>query len=139
MAGRFVGDVSPEQAWQGLVADPKAVLVDVRTKPEWQYVGVPDMSSLNRSLIKVEWQVYPSMEKNRAFSSEIVAKGVKIDQPVFIICRSGIRSKAAAELLAGLGYVTYNVADGFEGQIDAAGHRGVSGGWKIAGLPWKQT
>ena len=68
----------------------------------------------------------------------MVGKGVAPDRPVYLICRSGVRSAAAAEILAMRGYTTFNVADGFEGQIDPAGHRGSLGGWKVAGLPWKQ-
>jgi rhodanese-related sulfurtransferase len=42
-------------------------------------------------------------------------------------------------LLADAGYTTYNVANGFEGQIDAAGHRGTLNGWKAEDLPWRQS
>lgn len=138
MEGRFAGDVEPRQAWQALVQDPRAVLLDVRTRAEWTYVGTPDLSSLERPLFRVEWQFHPTGERNKAFADEVVALGIRPDQPVYLLCRSGVRSKAAAELLAALGYTTYNVADGFEGQLDASGHRGARGGWKHGGLPWKQ-
>jgi rhodanese-related sulfurtransferase len=139
MAGRFVGDVGPEQTWQALVGNPQAVLVDVRTKAEWAYVGVPDLTSLKRPVVLVEWQQFPSMALNPAFVDEIKAKGIRPEHPVYLICRSGVRSRAAAELLADFGYTTVNVADGFEGQIDASSHRGRRNGWKAAGLPWKQS
>jgi adenylosuccinate synthase len=32
----------------------------------------------------------------------------------------------------------FNVADGFEGPVDAEGHRGTVAGWKAEGLPWRQ-
>jgi len=139
MVGRFVGDVSPRTTWQGLVEKPEAVLVDVRTRAEWAYVGGPDLSSLKRPVIQVEWQQFPTGTRNPKFAEELTAKGVRPEHPVYLICRSGVRSRAAAELLAGLGYTTYNVSDGFEGQIDGTGHRGLLNGWKVDKLPWKQS
>jgi rhodanese-related sulfurtransferase len=138
MVGKFVGDISPSQTWQGLEADPTAVLVDVRTRAEWAYVGGPDLSALNRPVIQVEWQQFPSGTRNPKFAEDVAAKGIRPEHPVYLICRSGVRSRAAAEVLAGLGYTTYNVTDGFEGQMDAQGHRGALNGWKVAQLPWKQ-
>lgn len=136
--GRFLGDVSPAQTWRDLRDHAEAVLVDVRTHPEWVYVGGPDLTVLDKPLARVEWLTFPTMEHNPRFLEELRAQGVTPDQTVYLICRSGVRSRQAAELLALHGYATYNVADGFEGQIDAAGHRGV-GGWRAEGLPWRQS
>lgn len=138
MTGRFAGDVSPEQAWRGLSEDDRAVLVDVRTQPEWLFVGGPDLTAIGRPVVQAAWQVFPTMARNPNFAGEVAAKGVTPDHPVYLLCRSGVRSTAAAEFLAGQGYTTYNIADGFEGQIDAQKHRG-NGGWRAAGLPWKQS
>ena len=33
----------------------------------------------------------------------------------------------------------YNVADGFEGELDEHNHRNSVNGWKVAGLPWWQS
>ena len=139
MAGRFVGDVSCADSWAALAETEGAVLVDVRTRAEWSYVGLPDLSSLKRRVIQVEWQSFPHGERNQTFAEEIAAKGVRPEQPVYLLCRSGVRSAAAADLLAACGYTTYNIADGFEGQLDSDGHRGGRNGWKAAGLPWKQS
>ncbi len=133
MVGKFGGDVSPHDTWQRLVADSQAVLMDVRTEAEWAAVGGPDLSSLNRPVIRVEWQ-QPTGLRNPSFAEAVAAEGVQPRHPVYVICRSGVRSRAAAELLAALGYTTYNVANGFEGQMDGAGHRTLNG-WKIDGLP----
>ena len=76
MAGQFGGDVSPQQAWQGLVDNPAAVLVDVRTPDEWDHVGVPDVSSLGRPLVKLDWQKFPPPERENRFSAELAASGV---------------------------------------------------------------
>ena len=139
MTGRFVGDVTCVETWRALAATPEAVLVDVRTRAEWAYVGVPDLAALGRPLIQVEWQRFPGGMRNPDFVEEVKARGIGPEQPVYLLCRSGVRSAAAAEALAAEGYTTHNIADGFEGQIDGAGHRGQLGGWKVAGLPWAQS
>ena len=136
-SGRFLGDIGSIQTWQALQNQPEAVLVDIRTRAEWKYVGVPDLSSLGKSLIQVEWQVFPSMERNPRFLRELQAQSIVPGQLVYLICRSGIRSRDAAEFLAARGYATYNVAEGFEGPLDGNGHRGAIG-WRAEQLPWKQ-
>lgn len=136
--GRFVGDVSVVATWQALQDQPESVLVDIRTRAEWAFVGGPDLASLGKTVIQVEWHLFPTMERNPRFIRELQALGITPQQPVYLICRSGIRSRDAAELLAERGYTTYNVADGFEGQIDSSGHRGVNG-WRAEQLPWKQS
>lgn len=135
----YAGDLSPADAYQLLVAEPRAVLVDVRTRAEWAYVGAPDIGALGRELVSVEWVSYPDGTRNQAFLDQVAAAGVTPDIPVAFICRSGQRSAAAAELATAAGFVrAYSVAEGFEGPLDGAGHRGVAGGWKAAGLPWHQ-
>lgn len=133
------GDLSPEQAWRLLREDPRAVLVDVRTHAEWAYVGVPDLSPLGKDVVLAEWVRYPDGERSPDFLDQLRRQGVGDGAPVLLLCRSGARSAAAAELLtaAGLG-PAYNVADGFEGPLDGQGHRAVAG-WRQAGLPWRQS
>lgn len=134
----YAGDVTPAQAWERLSADPSAVLVDVRTAAEWSYVGLPDLSGLGRQVVTVEWQTYPSGRPNEAFLTQLAEAGLERGTTAFYLCRSGVRSIAAAEAAtaAGLG-TAYNVLEGFEGPHDAHGHRSVAG-WKVAGLPWRQ-
>ena len=55
-----------------------------------------------------------------------------------MLCRSGIRSIAAAKRATQLGFEAYNILEGFEGDPDAQAHRGVTGGWRRLGLPWRQ-
>jgi len=135
----YAGDLSPQQAWDLLAADPDAVLVDVRTEAEWRYVGVPDVSPLGRVAVFVEWVTYPSGARNTTFVDEVVAAGLTPGRPVVFLCRSGARSIAAATAAtaAGLG-PAYNILDGFEGNLDLEGHRGDQG-WRAAGLPWTQS
>ena len=134
----YAGDVTPTEAWTALQQDPRAVLVDVRTHAEWSYVGLPDLRSLGRDVVRVEWQRYPDGSINDGFVEELVAIGVERDQPLYFLCRSGVRSMAAAEAATAAGWTdSYNVSEGFEGPHDAQHHRTVAG-WKVAGLPWVQ-
>jgi rhodanese-related sulfurtransferase len=135
----YAGDVDVRRAWELLRQDDKAVLIDVRTKPEWRYVGHPDLKALGKEPLFVEWQGYPDPKLNPSFTAEVEAAGVSKEATVLLLCRSGARSRAAAIALTKLGYRRcYNISDGFEGAKDKDGHRGRSGGWKAAGLPWQQ-
>jgi rhodanese-related sulfurtransferase len=135
----YAGDIPPEEAWRLLKETPEAQLVDVRTAPEWSYVGLPALDALGKQTHRVSWQIYPAMQVNPDFVAEIRALGVDPDQPVVLLCRSGVRSKAGAEALTAAGFTSaYNISGGFEGNHDALKHRGTVGGWKVAGLPWTQ-
>jgi rhodanese-related sulfurtransferase len=135
----YAGDLSPTEAWQKLATDPRAVLVDVRTQAEWSYVGLPDLTSLAKPVHRVAWQIFPEMQVNAGFLDGIKSAGLAPDQPILLLCRSGVRSVAAAKLLTELGFTAcYNVRDGFEGPGDAEKHRGRVTGWKVEGLPWVQ-
>jgi rhodanese-related sulfurtransferase len=140
-SGDYAGDISPTEAWDILQKDPKAQLVDVRTTAEWNYVGLPDLSSVGREPILVEWQSFPTMRVNPAFVSDTErATSAAKDAPLFFLCRSGVRSRAAAIAMTQAGYTrAYNVAEGFEGDPDTQRHRGKKNGWKARALPWKQT
>ena len=135
----YAGDITPEQAWKLLGENQDAVLVDVRTDAEWRFVGVPDLASLGREVVYIEWNGLDG-KRNENFVSELVEHVPPgADRPVVFLCRSGNRSIGAAEAAteAGVG-PSYNVLDGFEGQLDSDGHRGGNG-WRAIGLPWKQT
>ncbi|WP_424808225.1 rhodanese-like domain-containing protein [Rhodococcus sp. 27YEA15] len=135
----YAGDLTPEQAWALLLENPDAALVDVRTDAEWKYVGVPDVSSLGRETAFVEWVSYPTGARNDNFVDQLKEAGItEAGGPVIFVCRSGQRSIGAAEAAtaAGIG-PAYNMLDGFEGGVDAEGHRG-NVGWRASGLPWRQ-
>ena len=136
----YAGDVSPRTAFEALAHDPDAVLVDVRTRPELAYVGYPDLTTVSKRLIPIEWQTFPSGAQNGNFVAELEAMGVRRDAPVYFICRSGARSRFAAAAATAAGFESaYNVAHGFEGPVDEMGHRGSTAGWKAEGLPWRQS
>jgi rhodanese-related sulfurtransferase len=135
----YAGDVSAAEAWQRLSGDPSAQLVDVRTMAEWNFVGLPDVSSLGRQVHCIEWQSFPTGEQNGAFLNEVAQALSDKEAPVLLLCRSGARSRAAAIALTNAGFRhAFNIADGFEGSVDADGHRGARNGWKAARLPWRQ-
>lgn len=135
----MVGNAGPKQAWDALSASPDARLVDVRTNAEWSYVGLPDLSALGQQPVLIPWQIFPTMQVNGEFVAQMREAGLTPDHHVYFLCRSGVRSLAAAEAAAaaGFGHV-YNVVGGFEGPPDANAHRGMIAGWKADGLPWRQ-
>ena len=135
----YAGDLKPTEAWKLLTENRGAQLVDVRTRPEWMFVGLPDLTSLGRRPVLQSWQVFPGMEIDANFTAELTDQLADKDAPLLFICRSGGRSRAAAAAMTAAGYPRcYNVAEGFEGNPDAERHRGKTGGWKAAGLPWVQ-
>jgi len=138
-----IEDVPVEETWARLQSDADAVLIDVRTRAEWTFVGLPDLSTLNKRVQTIEWQAFPDSRVDPDFveklSGLLEGAGVAKDAELFFLCRSGARSRAAAAAMADAGYTRCrNVADGFEGPLDATQKRGQVAGWKAAGLPWRQ-
>lgn len=136
-----VRTITPNEAWQLLQDEPRAVLVDVRSDMEFLFVGHPV------GAIHIPWIDYPDWKLNPNFVTEIrklVLGGVCHDPsgsgvPVVLICRSGKRSLEAGILLIQEGFCdVFNVAEGFEGDLDEEHHRGTLGGWRFHGLPWEQ-
>ena len=135
----MVEDVPAAQAWEALRGDPAAQLVDVRTDAEWNFVGLPDLIEAGKQAVLIPWQVYPAMQVNAHFVQHLREAGLTPEHHLYFICRSGARSLAAARAAQAAGFPqAYNIADGFEGPPDPAGHRGTVAGWKAAGLPWRQ-
>ena len=135
----YAGDISATEAWERLKADPKAQLVDVRTRAEWNFVGLPDLASLGRQVHCIEWQSFPTGSQNPGFVVEAGQALADPSAPVMLLCRSGARSRAAAIALTQAGFAqAFNIAGGFEGDADPQGHRGNINGWKAEKLPWRQ-
>lgn len=136
-ADGYAGDVTAKEAYD--LAKDGAALVDCRTQAEWAYVGVPDLSPAGAEAVGIEWLSYPSGQVNPQFLDQLrTAVGAPGEQQVLFLCRSGVRSVAAAKAAAAAGYTrAYNILDGFEGGLDEHGHRGVTG-WRAEGLPWRQ-
>lgn len=144
--GADFGLADPDEAWTALKREPRALLVDVRSKAEWTFVGVPDLTEAAGDALFVEWSSFPAMAPNPAFV-QTVAQAVETTDAasVYFLCRSGARSAAAAGALApvlaqaGRDTKLFNVVEGFEGDLDGDGHRGRANGWKARGLPWRQS
>ena len=138
-----VDDVPVRVTWDRLEANPKALLIDVRTRAEWAFVGLPDLTSLGRVPILVEWLSFPDNRLNAEFvrqlTDELAAAGADQSTELYFLCRSGGRSRQAAQAMAAQGFGNcHNVAEGFEGPLDAVRHRGTRSGWTAEGLPWLQ-
>jgi rhodanese-related sulfurtransferase len=115
------------------MASGEAVLVDVRSDAEREWVGyVP-------GAVPLAWKQWPGMVPNSAFDDGIRAVGESGHKKLVLLCRSGVRSIAAAKRATELGFEAYNILEGFEGNPDDQGHRGLIGGWRKRGLPWKQN
>jgi rhodanese-related sulfurtransferase len=126
----YAGDIPPQLACQWWQAG-EAVLVDVRTDAERDWVGVVP------GAIPLAWKQWPGMVMNPAFDDKLKA-AVPAGKKVVLLCRSGVRSIAAAKRATELGLEAYNITEGFEGDPNADGHRGQLGGWRFHGLPWRQ-
>ncbi|NTV10654.1 MAG: rhodanese-like domain-containing protein [Zoogloea sp.] len=129
----YSGALTPKEAWDVVQSAPGAVLVDVRTRAEWSWVGrVPNA-------MEIEWLTWPDNQPNPHFLAQLKQQ-VDPEAVVLFMCRSGARSNAAATAASAAGYLnSYNVLEGFEGDKDATGHRNRIGGWRHAGLPWTQS
>lgn len=135
----YKGDLTPKEAWALLESDEKAQLIDVRTDAEWTFVGTPDVSPLGRETILLAWLNFPGMARNSEFE-DALEQALDKETPLAFICRSGARSAAAAKAMTARGFsACYNVSSGFEGDGNADGHRGKTNGWKVEGLPWRQS
>ena len=129
-ASGYAGDITAPLAWRW-VQSGQAVLVDVRTDAEREWVGfIP-------GAVAVAWKQWPGMAMNAGFDEELKA-AMPTGKKVVMLCRSGVRSIAAARRATELGLEAYNILEGFEGDADAQGQRGRLGGWRLQGLPWKQ-
>jgi rhodanese-related sulfurtransferase len=126
----------------------KVVFLDVRTRAEAAYVGMPEsvdalVPYLEHDEFMSEWDDARGnfrVAANGRFAADVgralARQGLGRDAVIVLICRSGDRSAKAADLLFELGHTqVHSVVDGFEGDLSAEGRRTVNG-WKNAGLPW---
>ena len=141
-----VDEIRAQDAWNLLRGTPGAVLIDVRSRPEWSFCGMPDLSDIGRDLVCVEWQTWPNMTPNLGFLADLRDQtGPHISPHLVFLCRIGGRARSAAREVArqlaerGLMTRITVVAGGFEGEMNADGQRGTVNGWKAEGLPWRQT
>lgn len=129
----YAGALTPTEVNEVLSLEPRAKLVDVRTRAELDWVGrVP-------GALEVELLGYPGNALNALFAQQLEAATGK-DSLLLLMCRSGGRSNMAATQLTALGFSQcYNMLEGFEGDRDASGQRNRMAGWRAAGLAWQQS
>lgn len=131
----YAGALTPQEAFEILKTNPKALLIDVRTQAERELVGrVP-------GALAVEWAFYPGMVANEHFPQQLVAQldaqNCDTNSVLIFLCRTGGRSNNAATVAARLGFKqVYNMLEGFEGEANSQQQRTFINGWKHAGLPW---
>ena len=127
----YAGEVTPQEAYR-LFSAHGAKIVDVRSVFEYSYIGRVKGSSL------IPWRFWPSGEANPNFLDELRRQCATSDIVLFLY-RSGVRSHSTAVTAAVAGFtLAFNIAEGFEGDLDQYGQRGKVGGWRKAGLPWVQ-
>ena len=139
--------VTPSQAFAILSENKKSVLIDVRTKEEFSFVGIANATNFDNRMILLPLRFLPNMEENPDFAvtlSESLEKMFSGQEPsnitLLFICRSGARSNEAANYFINLGYKnSYNIISGFEGDLNEENHRGKLNGWKAENLPWRQS
>ncbi len=141
-----VSEVTPQETWDGLRDNADTVLVDVRTQVEWAFVGMPDLSELGKEPLLNQWATLPGMQQNTSFLDDLTSQlDGAAPSKIYFLCRSGVRSLSAAHLVAeafaarGQAVECVNIIGGFEGDLDGSRHRGNSNGWKVSGLPWRQS
>ncbi|RKZ48999.1 MAG: rhodanese-like domain-containing protein [Gammaproteobacteria bacterium] len=142
MSETTIKEISPQQAWEILEAEPQALLLDVRTSMEYEYVGHPP------NALHIPWMDAPDWNIDTGFVDKVrqaLVKRTGSEQglesiAILAICRSGKRSQAAAEELGRQGFDNlYNIEDGFEGDLDNNKQRNTINGWRFADLPWEQS
>jgi len=130
----MIEDLDPIQCWNILQGNQHSVIIDVRTTIEHSFVGHPPES------IHIAWTEFPGMKLNKQFTEQVEATVKDKSVPILLLCRSGVRSLAAAKALEQIGYLhLINIAEGFEGDLDEQKHRGNINGWRFHGLPWIQS
>lgn len=135
----YAGDKTPQETWDMLANQPGAMLVDVRSSAEWAFVGVVDLSDVDKEVILVAWQEFPEMAVNSSFVDQVREEAPDPTAPLLFICRSGVRSQSTAAAMTAAGYTScFNVLEGFEGDLNDSLQRSTTGGWKFHGLPWEQ-
>ena len=109
--------------------NPKCVLLDVRTEEEWNSDGKPDGEKIG---LKTHFLTIQFIDKsfNQNFEEEFNKLNINKDYEILTMCMGGVRSQAAAELIAKKDYKCSNISDGFLGNNE-------NSGWKENNLPWK--
>ena len=140
----MIRNISAKVSFEMLKDGENSHLIDVRTLPEWNFVGVPYLDDIGKEVIFCSFKTYPNMEINQDFVNILLGhfnpKLInKQETKLLFLCKIGGRSYDAAMLMQQAGFKhCYNIEYGFEGDLDKASHRSNINGWKAEGLPWRQ-
>jgi rhodanese-related sulfurtransferase len=130
----LIKNLDPRQTWAAITGNTGAVLLDVRDRIEFSFVGHA------LGAVNIPWKDAPDWKPNPNFVDEVRQRIPNPETPIYLMCRSGQRSMDAAKALAAAGYRDLtNIDEGFEGALDEHKHRGTLGGWRFHGLPWQQS
>ena len=127
--------LDPRQAYEFLHNHADALFIDCRSEMEYLFVGHPV------GALHVGWNDGPDWEVNPHFVGQVkkLAGTDHAKRAIVLICRSGNRSQEAGETLERHGLkCVYNVAHGFEGELNEKHQRNALTGWRHEGLPWEQ-
>lgn len=134
--------ITPSECWEALQSNPRANLIDVRSTSEYRFVGHPVGAKHIPWIDEPDWVVNPNFVKQvrELMLGGIICNDESECAPIFLLCRSGVRSLDAGKALIEAGFPdVYNVLEGFEGDLDDDHHRNTLGGWRVEGLPWEQS
>jgi rhodanese-related sulfurtransferase len=131
----MIENLDPKQSFSFMQENPNALMIDVRTKMEHTFLGRPVCK-----IVHVAWKEFPDWQINQQFVEQVSQIVADKNTPILLLCRSGVRSLEAANLLEKSGFShLINILEGFEGNLDADKHRGTTGGWRFHGLSWEQS
>ena len=131
----MVPEISAQASYEALRSNPDAVLLDVRTAPELNFVGTPSLENCTR----ISYTLFPPTQPDPDFMEKVEA-ALRKDQPIYCLCKLGGRSQAAAAALKAAGFMSvFSIKHGFDGDQNDAGQRRSINGWVADGLPWHQA
>ncbi len=138
----MIKEIYPKEAQEILEQQNQAVLIDVRSTMEFEYVGHPTNAVHVPIKEPPAWGIDEDFVNNvkSAIQQHSSENELALGMPLLMLCRSGARSALAAEMLIKEGYTNvYNILDGFEGDKDESSHRNTINGWRFHDLPWEQS
>ncbi len=144
-------DVTPTEAMQMVLKDEKhTFIVDVRTRPEYNFVGHPSgayhvpSKFWTGEMIEKKGKKSYKLVDNPDFSKDLLARFNPETDTLIFMCRSGKRSCQSADKALKSGFKPdkiFNMLGGFEGdkvqcKMSAFNGQRKLGGWHNEGLPW---
>ena len=124
----MIKQIPSKEIKEYLKKNPKCILLDVRTKEEWDTIGKPNGEKIGLKTHFLSIQFGEERIFNENFIQEFKNLNISQDHEILNMCRSGGRSQVTAELLAKENYTCSNISDGFEGNQENVG-------WKNCDLP----